>query len=121
MKSKPPEPGWCTAGVVRRVIDGDTLVVELRRVVHVRLLECWAPESRTTDPEEKQRGLAAKANMQQLAADKECLVFIPADAHGNLSHEFTMGRVLGYVYVDGRDLSEAQREAGHATATKEAA
>ena len=92
-----PPKGMTIDGTVVRVIDGDTIVVESRVEYHVRLLDCWAPESRTRDLDEKQRGLAAKARMQQLAADKPVRVFLPAA--DDLTDMMTMGRLLGRVWI----------------------
>jgi len=39
------------------VVDGDTITVELKIPVRVRLLDCWAPETRTKDAEEKKKGI----------------------------------------------------------------
>lgn len=120
-----PNPGWTTPAKIKRVIDGDTLVVEVTRTIHVRLLDCWAPESRTKDAAEKKRGLAAKEHLKQLIegsrAGGECLVMIPTEDNGDLLSVMTMGRLLGYVWVGGeeRSLSEQQVLAGHATRTKE--
>jgi endonuclease YncB( thermonuclease family) len=92
-----PPKGITIDGIVVRVIDGDTIVVESRVEYHVRLLDCWAPESRTRDLDEKQRGLAAKARMQQLAVDKPVRVFLPAA--DDLTDMMTMGRLLGRVWI----------------------
>ena len=92
-----PPKGMTIDGTVVRVIDGDTIVVESRVEYHVRLLDCWAPESRTRDLDKKQRGLAAKARMQQLAVDKPVRVFLPAA--DDLRDMMTMGRLLGRVWI----------------------
>lgn len=92
-----PPKGMTIDGTVVRVIDGDTIVVESRVEYHVRLLDCWAPESRTKDAAEKQRGLAAKTRMQQLAGDKPVRVFLPAA--DDLTDMMTMGRLLGRVWI----------------------
>ncbi len=199
----PPRPGVCTRAEVVRVIDGDTLVVELRRTfdamahhpvaigdrvviwipagddghaaqwdaaevfpvtpaqpadgpatadnfpappcgvalvgdvagvsgrrcqvvaarhLNLRLLDCWAPESRTRDREEKARGLESKAALQAISPPGTALtVFIPADPRGRISDVFTMGRALAWAWPDDgdpRDLSQRQRDSGHAFATK---
>ena len=58
--------------VVDRVVDGDTLDVTIDLGFHtyiktrVRMEGMNAPESRTRDLEEKERGLAAKARLQEI-------------------------------------------------------
>jgi endonuclease YncB( thermonuclease family) len=118
--SKAPESGWSTPAVVTRVIDGDTLEVEIRRTVRVRLLDCWSPESRTRNAAEKRRGLAAKAHLEQLAAGRPCQLQIPTAGDGQLLELITLGRFLGRVWIEGddRSLSERQVEAGHATTNR---
>lgn len=119
-----PPRGFTVDGTVVRVIDGDTIVVRSQIEYQIRLLECWAPESRTKDLAEKQRGLAAKARMQELADCQQCRVFMPAA--GTVAHMITMGRILGRVWIlqDGSptdtDLSSIMVSEGHATKEKEA-
>lgn len=93
-----PPKGVSMDGVVDRVIDGDTLIVRTTVEYRVRLLDCWAPESRTTDAAEKVRGLQAKARLTTLAAGKPVRVFVPIE-HGDLSTIITLGRVLGRVWT----------------------
>jgi endonuclease YncB( thermonuclease family) len=118
-----PPRGFTVDGTVVRVIDGDTVVVRSQIEYHIRLLDCWAPESRTRDLAQKQRGLAAKARMQELAIDKPCRVFMPAG--GTVGDMITMGRILGRVWIlqDGAttdtDLSSIMVSEGHATTSKE--
>lgn len=123
MSSSPkPAPGLTVAGRVVRVIDGDTLEFEATRRIRVRLLDCWAPESRTRDLDEKARGLAAKEHLQQLI--DECadgVLFIPAAKEGDVSEIFTLGRVLGQVWRgdDPQSLAELQVAGGFATRSRE--
>ena len=123
-----PQPAWVTTAKVVRVIDGDTLEVEIRRVVRIRMLDCWAPESKQ-DPRipelrrqsEKAKGQAAKAALTKLAEGKVVTVQIPLDADGDLAKSMTMGRVLGYVWLTSdpaESLSEKQVRNGHATIEK---
>ena len=79
-----PQAGWTTRAKVVYVVDGDTVDVEIRRVIRIRLLDCWAPESRTRDLEEKKRGLASKARMKELVDGKEVTLHIPTKASGNI-------------------------------------
>ncbi len=117
-----PPRGMCLDGVVIRIIDGDTIVVRSQIEYQVRLLDCWSPESRTKDLEEKRRGLIAKARMAELASDKSCRVFLPSS--GRVEDMVTMGRVLGRVWItdDGKpatvDLSTVMVGEGLATKTK---
>jgi len=118
VSAAPPDLGVTLPGRVVNVVDGDTLDVAVTMVVRVRLLDCWAPESRTKDAAEKQRGLAAKAALKALADGKPCRVSIPLT--GDLKQSLTLERVLARVWIDGDkvDLSEHQVKAGHATKEK---
>jgi len=123
----PPPTGLTTRVTVTRVIDGDTVEVEIRHRVRVRLLDCWAMESKSDPrlPEQgreaaKARGLAARDNLKALCDGREVILHVPTDGSGDVSKLWTMGRVLERVWVDGSDksLSELQVEAGHATTEK---
>lgn len=92
-----PAPGITLDGEVVRVIDGDTVVVRSAVEYKVRLLDCWAPESRTRDLAEKQQGLKAKHRLEELATAKPVRVHLPAA--GDLEEMLTLGRVLGRVWV----------------------
>lgn len=123
-----PAPSWTTHAKVVRVIDGDTLEIEVKRVLRVRMLDCWAPESRR-DPRldeskqqaEKTRGQAAKAHLTELADGQEVTVQIPLSPDGDVAKVWTMGRVLGHVWLRSEpceSLSEMQVKAGHAKKEK---
>lgn len=113
----PPPQGWSVRGHVTEVVDGDTLEIEVKYRLRVRLLDCWAPESRTANLEEKRRGLASKANLQRLAGDKEVFLFVPTGNMKTLGDLYSLGRVLGAVWVDGEVQSLAERQVadGHAS------
>lgn len=117
-----PPTGITTAARVVNVVDGDTIDVEIVRRVRVRLCDCWAPESRTRNLEEKAAGLASTDYMRRVCpVGMPVTLFIPAAAGGVLEKAFSMGRVLGYLWVndgDARDVSQRMRDAGHATKTK---
>ncbi len=120
-----PDPSWVTRAVVTRVVDGDTVEVEIRRTLRVRMLQCWAQESRhdprLPEPDRdaaKARGQAAKAHLQQLAEGQAVTVQVPLDASGDVSKAITIGRVLGHVWLisdPAESLAEKQVKAGHAT------
>ena len=131
MAGETPDPGWTTRGVISRVIDGDTVEVEITRKIVVRLRDCWAPEKRL-DPSlpeidrnaEKLRGVASAVHLQQLAEGQACTVSIPthADDDGvtqDIAASLTMGRVVGDVWIHGGlNLAAVQVQRGYATRTK---
>lgn len=118
-----PPTGIASDCQITKVIDGDTVEVEVRRTFRVRLLDCWAPETRTRDAAEKVAGLASKDFLlSYLPVGSEAVVHVPAAEGGHIEKALTMGRVLGRVWpkdADPRDVSQRQRDAGHATMTKE--
>ena len=118
--TKAPQPGWITRAKVVSVYDGDTLTIEVTRRMRVRLLDCWCPEIRTRDKEEKERGLAAKAHLSKLLPEgSEVVLQIPSGT--DLGKSFTFGRVLGNIWADKdavSSVSEQMVDSGHATAAK---
>lgn len=117
-----PATGLTFDGVVSRVIDGDTLIVQRTSSVRVRLIDCWVAESRTKDLAEKALGLKAKARLAELATGKPVRVHVPIGE--DLSKAMTLGRVLGHVWPieDGvprrEDYSDQANREGWATKTK---
>ena len=118
-----PSPGLTGNGRVVRVIDGDTVEIETTIRFRVRLLDCWAPESRTSDKTEKRRGIEAKAFLKCVLLEGQAvrwsIPFGPA-----LQDSITLGRVLGRVWRldpggSDADVSEIMTEAGYASQTKE--
>ena len=112
-----PRPGWVTPARVVRVYDGDTVIVEVKKRFHVRLLDCWAPEIRTRDDAEKARGIAARDYLAGLIDGRDVLVEVPADGL-EVGKSFSFGRLLGRIYLNDRDVGQAVVDAGHATKTK---
>ena len=131
MGEKAPDPGWTTRGIISRVIDGDTVEVEITRKRVVRLRDCWAPEKRL-DPSlpeidrnaAKLRGVASAVHLKQLAEGQPCTVSIPTHAGDDgvtqdIADSLTMGRVVGDVWIDGGlNLAAIQVQRGYATRTK---
>ena len=115
---KEPRQGFTTKAKITRVIDGDTVDVLIERRMRIRLEDCWAPETRTRDKEEKARGLKAKNFAEDLLMDKEVIVFIPGDPEGEMKDVFTFGRAVGRVFLDGEDFSAIMVKEGLATETK---
>ena len=104
---------------VKKVIDGDTVDVTITRKIRVRLKDCWAPETRTRDSKEKQRGMASKKHLEKmLKKNKHVVLHIPGDKEGDIKDIFTFGRVVGYIFVDEQDVSSEMVSVGHATRKK---
>lgn len=112
-----PVAGLTVFVEVEKITDGDTLVVHLPGSAFrwkVRLLECWAPELKEQGgPESKAFATAA------VKTAKRKLLHIPLPSKPNeLLSGVTFDRVLGYVWLDGKNLSETMVTAGHATANR---
>tara|TARA_R100000995_G_C3484088_1_gene126008 strand:- start:2781 stop:3134 length:354 start_codon:yes stop_codon:yes gene_type:complete len=101
-----------------RVVDGDTIdaMIDLGFDVHVkkriRFMGINTPESRTRDLEEKKRGLAAKARVEELLNKCSCITL---KSHG--SGKF--GRCLGELFIEleneAVNLNQLLISEGHAT------
>lgn len=110
-----PESGWTATGQITSVHDGDTVTVAVKRTYRVRLLDCWAPE--ITGPQ-KPEGLKSLQELQNVALGRKCTLFVPENAD-DIGKSTSMGRYLGRVWVNGRDISELQVERGRACKTKD--
>ena len=117
LTSEPPSPGLTLDATCIRVLDGDTIECQTTTTFRLRLIDCWCPETRTSDVAEKQRGLKSKARMAKLADGKLLRIQIPLT--GDLTDATTLSRVLGRAWLeDGRELSEVMVSEGLATKTK---
>ena len=91
--------------VVDRVVDGDTIdvIIDLGFHTHiktrVRLEGINAPESRTRDLEEKERGLAAKARLIEKLEEEGNYFKLISHGVGKF------GRCLGEIYLNGHATS----------------
>ena len=109
-ESNPKEPAYTYRAVVTKVVDGDTIDVDLDLGCHVwihrrlRFLEVNAWETRGED---RERGLAAKAFVEQVIADADrVIVQTEMDAEGKY------GRLLAWVHlVDGDGSSSCLNKA----------
>ena len=118
-----PEQNLTTKAVVKEVYDGDTVVVTIQNDFRVRMLDCWAPEIKTRNPEEKKRGEESRDFLKSLVnIDDEVIVEIPMT--DRIQDSFTFGRVLAYLWkdIDGDgkldDVSDVMIQKGFATKTK---
>ena len=103
---------------VTRVLDGDTLEVKIERTIRIRILDCWAMETRTINKQEKDIGITAKQFLKNLILDKEVTLEIPIEGD-KFGDSMTFGRVLGVVKLDGKDVARIMIENGYAYPTKE--
>jgi micrococcal nuclease len=99
---------------LNRVVDGDTIDVDIDlgfktwiKKERVRLLGIDAPECRTRDKEEKQRGIASKKFLQQQLQGKILLI-------ETYLMEGKYGRTLGRIYAGGVDINKLMLTSGHA-------
>ena len=102
---------------VLRVVDGDTLDVEIDLgfdisiYERIRLYGINAPESRTRDLKEKERGIAATKFVESLvmgSGDYRCLMKTKYDRRGKF------GRVLADILTSRGWLTEVMLAEGHA-------
>jgi micrococcal nuclease len=103
---------------VTKVVDGDTIDVDIDLGFdisfssRVRLAGIDTPESRTTDKMEKALGLEAKAYLKhEIEAAKSVVIKTE-----KMDSSEKYGRILGWVYLDGADVSlnEKMIADGHA-------
>lgn len=101
---------------VVRVVDGDTVIVQpVPPAIPVRLLDCWAPETRSRSATEKRAGIESASHLRRLLpVGSACLVeFVTSDS---LDERLSFGRLLARIRTsEGVDVSAAQVAAGYAT------
>ena len=115
-----PPIGWTVQVKIIEVYDGDTVVCEIRKRVRIRLLDCWAPEIRTKDKDEKKKGYDSKDHLTKILPDgSDAILHIPGSV--DIGRSLTFGRFLGHLWADAEDdnVSMQQVAAGHATETKQ--
>lgn len=94
-----------------RVIDGDTIVAEVDlgfntfKKVKVRLEGIDAPEVRTRDLEEKQRGIASKEYLEDVFATSKDFTLVSKKVD-------KYGRCLGTIHVGEININEEMLEKG---------
>jgi micrococcal nuclease len=100
--------------ILRRIIDGDTIVVDIDlgfkvflQKEKVRLFGINTPESRTRNLAEKELGLAAKTRLKALLP-KKFIIRTHTDSKGKF------GRILGEPIVDGMNICDKLIEEGYA-------
>ena len=112
---------WEYRAKVKRVIDGDTVDVDVdlgfgiwQNNERVRIMGIDTPESRTRNKIEKKFGLAAKAKLKSLLG-KNTVLKTTINKKG-VDMKVKFGRVLGdFLYKD-KPVSKIMCETGHAVA-----
>ena len=109
-----PPLGISVSGTVVDIHDGDTLTVEVRVPIRVRLRDCWAPE--LSEPQ----GLEARDRLKEVAEGKRCVIHVPLTDVRRPDQVLTFGRLLAHVWVDRcpRSLSQLMVDEGLATKEK---
>ena len=111
-------------GALTDIVDGDTIEIEVKRRVRVRVIDCWCAETRTKDPIEKELGLAARQYAQEILSDQKLVeVDIPLGVEARFGESMSFDRVLGNVKIQRGDyfvysFAQAMITAGHAFRTK---
>jgi micrococcal nuclease len=96
---------------VSKIVDGDTIDVDIDLgfdisfTSRVRLAGIDTPESRTTDKIEKALGLESKLYLKN-AIDASKTVVIKTE---KMDSSEKYGRILGWVFLDGSDISINQK------------
>lgn len=128
-----PTMGLIVPCKVLEVHDGDTVTVEFRCTMNIRLIDCWAPEltrqavdkngevilnKKTGNPvtEANPDGLRSKTSLLKMAKDRQGILTIPWNQ--DIGKMTTMGRILGKLEINGTDMSYEQVRLGRATKTK---
>ena len=97
-----------------KVVDGDTIDARVDlgfdtfKKIRIRLVGINAPESRTRDLEEKERGLAAKARVKQLMSESKNQFVLHSQGVGKF------GRCLGEIFLGESKLNDILINEGHA-------
>jgi len=117
-------PSITSSAIIKDVYDGDTITVTFYKEVKIRMLDCWASELRSSDPEEKQKAIEAREFLKNVLKNGD-KVLIKIPTTDRLQDSLTFGRALGYVWkdLDGDgnldNISDYMVKNGHATKNKE--
>lgn len=103
---------------VIRVLDGDTIEVEVRKTMRIRILDCWAPETRTRNLEQKEYGLIAKKELEKLLEETTVRVEVPIGSDNKFGDSMSMGRVLGHVHKGEVNIAKEMVDRGLASPEK---
>jgi len=119
------EPNYVYRCRVTRVVDGDTVDVEVDLGFNmfskdrVRLKGIDTPESRTRNKVEKKLGKASKARLKEMLAGNLFTTTMgskknPIFLHTSKDGKGKFGRILGTLWKDGANINDALIDEGHA-------
>ena len=111
-ESGEPKEGWTTSALVTRVIDGDTIEVEIRRTFAVRLVD---PRGKFNVAEKNtDKGQQAKHFLESTLSDNEVKLFISAGpSNVKLMDINSFNRLLGEIWFNGNRLTDILMENGY--------
>jgi endonuclease YncB( thermonuclease family) len=112
VSQQPPQAAITVPCTMVEVHDGDTLTVDVRIPVRVRLLDCWARELREPG------GETARDHLRQLAAGKRGVLHVPLAGADRTDDVLSFGRLLAHVWVAGDDRSLSARMVADGFAAK---
>lgn len=110
---KQPELGWTTPVKVKRVVDGDTVVIKVEKTIVIRLQDddgyFDTPETyRPKDEAERILGQAYTQFLKDMVDNAdEVVMHLGADSEGKVADLFTIGaRAKAHIFADGKDVAE---------------
>lgn len=116
-EAHPTEPAYLYRAEVVRVVDGDTIDVDIDlgfyvwiRKQRIRLLDIDAPEVRG---ESKEAGLAASEYLKGLI-DGKTVIIRTAKGKDGADRDDSFGRWLATIFLDGLDVNQEMMRTGHA-------
>lgn len=94
--------------------DGDTVTVEIKLQLPIRIRNLWSPELKEEGGQD-----AKEAVVKLLPPGSPCMVFVPSNNPLLLMDCVTLGRVLGDIYnQDGVDVADQMVRYGFGTKQK---
>lgn len=107
----PPRPGLCSPIKIIRVIDGDTIKVELTRTFNVRLVHANSKSQQFNCPEKNTaEGQEAKVFVESVVKDKDITLFVPTGEDQKLMDINSFNRILGEIWINDKSNNESNNE-----------
>lgn len=107
-----PSNGLTTEATVTKIIDGDTLELKIERTFNVRLTDGKLPHFNVAE-KNTPVGQAATSFLKQILPEgTQVKVFIPTNNPEHLMDINSFNRIIGEIWVNGRQLTEILTESG---------